>query len=92
MTSANQTRAFWGRGDCWRAARIELDDVQPLWGGRRVSVVGTGSCSVQIVAPAGVALSTLSRGLLWFSPKILPSTAQALPSRPQWTTLPFWIQ
>lgn len=51
--TTNQTQAFLGRGDRWRAARIELDDVQPLWGGRRVSVAGTGSCGVQIVGPAG---------------------------------------
>lgn len=51
--TTNQTKAFLGRGDRWRAARIELDDVQPLWGGRWVSVAGTGSCGVQIVGPAG---------------------------------------
>ncbi len=54
MTSVNQeTQIFLGRQARWRAARIGLDDVQPLWGGRRVSVGGTGSCSVQIVAPGG---------------------------------------
>lgn len=49
----NQTQAFLGSKARWRAARIELDDVQPRQGGRRVRVAGTGSTFVQVVAPTG---------------------------------------
>ncbi len=49
----NQTQAFLGNKMHWRAARLELDDVHPVEGGRRVSVAGDGSASVQIVAPTG---------------------------------------
>ncbi len=49
----NQTQAFLGGKARWRAARIELDDVQPRQGGRRVRVAGTGSTFVQVVAPTG---------------------------------------
>lgn len=49
----NQTQVFLGSKARLRAARIELDDVQPLQGGRQVRVAGTGSTFVQVVAPTG---------------------------------------
>ena len=48
---ANATRAFLGDEPQWRAARVELDDVQGLWGGRRIAVDGAGRLVVQVVEP-----------------------------------------
>jgi len=40
MEQDNATRAFLGDEAHWSAARVELYDVQGLWGGRRISVAG----------------------------------------------------
>lgn len=34
----NATSAFWGKRDQWADARIELHDVQALWGGRNITI------------------------------------------------------
>ena len=35
----------------WLDARVELDDVQGLWGGRRIAIGGAGRLVVQVVEP-----------------------------------------
>lgn len=47
MAAANRTQAFLGDESTWSAARVELSDVQWLWGGRRIFVPGTGYIVVQ---------------------------------------------
>lgn len=53
MTTPNHTKTFLGDKNRWRAARIELDDAQPLSGGHRVSVTGAGFVTLEMVAPTG---------------------------------------
>lgn len=50
MATANATRAFLGPESDWAGAVMMLDDVQPLWGGRRIRVVGVGSATLSVVA------------------------------------------
>lgn len=45
----NATAAFLGSESDWKAARVELDDVQALWGGRRIVLDGTGRVNVQVI-------------------------------------------
>lgn len=49
MEHANSTRAFLGDENQWPVATIELNDVQGLWGGRRIRVTDGGRLVVQIV-------------------------------------------
>ena len=48
----NRTEAFLGGRSRWVNARVELYDVQGLFGGRNVLVTGTGTVLVQVVSPA----------------------------------------
>ncbi len=48
----NATRAFLGDESAWPDARLSLDDVQGLWGGRRIFVAGTGRALVQTISRA----------------------------------------
>src|SRR5258708_38680047 len=41
MDQGNATRAFLGDEAQWSAARVDLYDVQALWGGHRIYVEGT---------------------------------------------------
>ena len=52
MELANATRSFLGMEPRWLAAQIELDDVQGLWGGRKISAEGTGQVVVRLVQTA----------------------------------------
>ncbi len=47
----NRTGAFLGDRSRWVHTRVELDDVQGLFGGRNVLVTGTGTVLVQVVSP-----------------------------------------
>jgi hypothetical protein len=47
----NATRAFLGDEAEWARARIELNDLQALWGGRLIRVDGAGNALVRIVQP-----------------------------------------
>jgi hypothetical protein len=51
MKGSNATRAFLGSETQWAAARVELSDVQGLWGGRRIQAAGSGQVIVQLVQP-----------------------------------------
>src|SRR5574341_1392144 len=51
MEQANATQHFLGSETQWPATRIELYDVQGLWGGRRIYVEGTKRVVVQLVEP-----------------------------------------
>lgn len=53
MMTMNETQRFLGDKTTWAQAAARLDDVQPLWGGRRVWVTGRGEVTVQVVAPGG---------------------------------------
>lgn len=46
----NATSLFLGPPATWAAAQLQLDDVQGLWGGRRVWLWGTGQVVWQAVA------------------------------------------
>jgi hypothetical protein len=46
----NYTAEFLGDAASWEKAAIRLDDVQGLWGGRRLFVTGAGKAIVQTVA------------------------------------------
>lgn len=52
MENLNATQQFLGAEAQWPAARIELHDVQGLWGGRRIHVAGTQRVMVQRVESA----------------------------------------
>lgn len=43
------TKRFLGSSDAWRAAKIELDDIHDLWGGKCITVYGDGTVFVKIV-------------------------------------------
>ena len=66
---ANATRSFLGEEPQWPVARVVLDDVQGLWGGRRIAVDGSGRLVVQVVEPGQRSMQTarqiesLARGL-----------------------------
>jgi hypothetical protein len=45
----NQTAVFLGDKADWVRARLELADVQALWGGRRITVSGDGTAVIEIV-------------------------------------------
>ncbi len=45
----NETRAFLGNEAQWSAARIELEDVQGLWGGRIIRIEGGGKATVRLI-------------------------------------------
>jgi len=47
---SNPTRDFLGDEPLWTAVRIELYDVQGLWGGRRIRVDGHRNAVVEVVA------------------------------------------
>jgi hypothetical protein len=49
----NQTELFLGERPMWPAARLELDDVQALWGGRRIVLQGDGTAVLTIVSREG---------------------------------------
>lgn len=49
--NANATRAFLGEESKWSAVQIELNDIQGLWGGRKIYIKGTGHALVQLVRP-----------------------------------------
>ena len=51
MEQVNATQHFLGNESQWPAARIELVDVQGLWGGRRILVQGAKRVVVQLVEP-----------------------------------------
>lgn len=52
MEPVNATRTFLGTEPQWSAARIELDDVQGLWGGRAILLEGAGRVVVRLIQPA----------------------------------------
>lgn len=43
------TKSFLGSPDTWRSAKVELDDIHDLWGGKRITVYGDGTAFVKIV-------------------------------------------
>jgi hypothetical protein len=47
----NETAAFLGAEAEWEKATIALNDIQGLWGGRAVTVTGTGGVSVEQRGP-----------------------------------------
>lgn len=47
----NATQVFLGDEARWAGGRVELDDVQGLWGGRRIAVAGPGWAVVERVQP-----------------------------------------
>ncbi len=51
MESGNATSAFLGHESLWSSARVELSDVQGLWGGCRILAAGSGQVVVQAVQP-----------------------------------------
>jgi hypothetical protein len=51
MEQLNATQQFLGDETQWPAARVELYDVQGLWGGRRIYVEGTKRVVAQLVEP-----------------------------------------
>ncbi len=46
---ADATRSFLGEPGSWPAARLELDEVQALWGGVRIRAWGSGRAEIVIV-------------------------------------------
>jgi hypothetical protein len=52
--SVNATRAFLGDESRWSAVRVELDNVQGLWGGIRVWAAGDGRVIATTVLRGGV--------------------------------------
>jgi len=53
MSAASITRDFLGAEPTWQAAGIEMEDVQPLWGGHRLVISGRGQADAQSVAADG---------------------------------------
>jgi hypothetical protein len=51
MKQVNATRAFLGDEPQWSVARVELYDVEGLWGGRRIYAEGSQRLVVQLVQP-----------------------------------------
>jgi hypothetical protein len=51
MDYVNATRSFLDDESTWPAVHVELNDIQGLWGGRRISVAGTRHVVVQLVQP-----------------------------------------
>jgi len=49
--SDNETEHFLGNESEWQNIRIELRDVQGLWGGRNIFIYGSGKTIIQIVNP-----------------------------------------
>ena len=49
MDDVNATQFFLGDESMWSAVHVELDDIQGLWGGRRIAVIGTRQVVVQRV-------------------------------------------
>ena len=43
------TQEFLGSPETWRDAKIELDDIHAIWGGKRITVYGDGTAFVKIV-------------------------------------------
>jgi hypothetical protein len=43
------TKEFMGSPDTWRDAKIELDDIHDVWGGKCITVYGDGTTFVKIV-------------------------------------------
>ncbi len=43
------TKSFLGSPDTWRHAKVELDDIHDLWGGKCITVYGDGTAFVKIV-------------------------------------------
>lgn len=43
------TKSFLGSPDTWRSAKVELDDIHDLWGGKCITVYGDGTAFVKIV-------------------------------------------
>ena len=43
------TKRFLGSPDTWRSAKVELDDIHDLWGGKCITVYGDGTAFVKIV-------------------------------------------
>ncbi len=43
------TKSFLGEPDTWRNAKVELDDIHDLWGGKCITVYGDGTAFVKIV-------------------------------------------
>lgn len=43
------TKSFLGSRDAWRNARIELNDIHDVWGGKCITVYGDGTAFVKIV-------------------------------------------
>jgi len=53
MKTSQITRAFLGEEAGWQAASLALEDVQPLWGGQRVSITGRGRVLAEAVSADG---------------------------------------
>ena len=43
------TKSFLGSPDTWRAAKVELDDIHNVWGGKCITVYGDGTAFIKIV-------------------------------------------
>ncbi len=43
------TKVFLGSPDTWQGAKVELDDIHDLWGGKCITVYGDGTAFVKIV-------------------------------------------
>jgi len=52
----NSTMAFLGDRSRWVDVRVDLQDVQGLFGGRNVLITGAGSVFVQVVSPGRMGL------------------------------------
>ena len=49
------TKEFLGSPDTWREAKIELDEIDDVWGGKRITIYGDGTAFVKIVDLAHIA-------------------------------------
>ena len=43
------TKSFLGSPDAWHSAKVELDDIHEVWGGKCITVYGDGTAFVKIV-------------------------------------------
>ncbi len=43
------TKSFLGSPDTWHNAKVELDDIHDLWGGKCITLYGDGTAFVKIV-------------------------------------------
>ncbi len=55
----NETEKFLGDKENWSDIKMELQDIHGLWGGRNITVLGSGKATAQIVTPSVVPPQTV---------------------------------